>query len=81
MRVLVKLPNSSHINQVFEQVGIAYASRLEPGTEAFTAATRKRKVNAPKKVTVKKGKGCAREKSGCGKDNPAKTETWAERNI
>jgi hypothetical protein len=52
--VLVNLPNGDLLNCVFEQVGVTCASCLEPGTEAFAVATRKRKADASKKVAVKK---------------------------
>jgi hypothetical protein len=52
----VKLPNGGRINQVFEQMGVPYAPRLLPGTEAFQIATKKRKTDVSKKPSAKKMK-------------------------
>jgi hypothetical protein len=38
---MVKLPNAGHLNHVFEQMGVAYAPCLLPGTEAFQATREK----------------------------------------
>jgi hypothetical protein len=50
----VKLPSGGHLNRVFEQIGVSYALRPLPGTEAFMAATKKRKADVSKKTPTKK---------------------------
>jgi hypothetical protein len=40
------LPNGGCLNRVFEKAGVAYGPHLQPGTEASTKATKKRKVDA-----------------------------------
>jgi hypothetical protein len=53
---MVKLPNGGCLNHVFEQMGLAYASRPLPRTEAFLAAKEKCKVEVSKKLIPKKAK-------------------------
>jgi hypothetical protein len=52
------------LNQVFEQMGIAYAPRSMPNTDAFTTAMRKRKFDALGKVAAKKAKVALAKKVG-----------------
>jgi hypothetical protein len=40
------LPNGSCLNRVFEMAGIAYGRRPQPGTEASSEASKKRKVDS-----------------------------------
>jgi hypothetical protein len=60
----VKLSNGGCLNRVFEHMGIAYALHLEPVTEAFVAATRKRRVDDFGKTIVKKAKVAPTKKVG-----------------
>jgi hypothetical protein len=50
--MVVKLPNGGHLNWVFELIGVSYAPRPFPGTEAFATATKKHKAGMSKKVKV-----------------------------
>jgi hypothetical protein len=52
------LLNSGHLNQVFEQMGVPYAPCPLLGTEAFQAATKKRKAEVSKN-RLEKGEGCS----------------------
>jgi hypothetical protein len=62
--ILVMLPNGGRLNRVFEQMGVAYAPRLEPGTKAFTTATKKRKAGSCVKTVVKKARMAPAKKVG-----------------
>jgi hypothetical protein len=42
----VRLRNGGRLNRVFELVEVAYGPRSEPGTEEFTEASKKRKMDA-----------------------------------
>jgi hypothetical protein len=53
---MAKLLNGSCLNHVFEQMGLPYASRPLPGTEASQAVTKKRKFEMSKKLATKKTK-------------------------
>jgi hypothetical protein len=55
----VNLPNGGHLNHIFEQIGLAYAPRPLPWTEAFLAAKEKRKAEVSKKPVAKKVKTMA----------------------
>jgi hypothetical protein len=52
----VKLSNGGRLNRVFEQMGVPYAPRSLPGTEAFQVAMKKQKAEMSKKPSVKKAK-------------------------
>jgi hypothetical protein len=51
---IAKLPNNGRLNPMFEQMGIPYAPRLLPGTEA--SQTQKCKADMSKKAPAKKPK-------------------------
>jgi hypothetical protein len=51
---VASLRNEGRLNCVFELVGVAYRPRLVPGTEAFTEASRKRKMDVTGKTPVKR---------------------------
>jgi hypothetical protein len=52
---MVKLSNGSCLNRVFEHMGVPYAPHPLLGTDAFTVATKKQKVNVSRKTVMKKG--------------------------
>jgi hypothetical protein len=52
----MKLPNGGHFNQVFKQMGVPYTLWPMPVTDAFMAATKKRKANASRRMAAKKAK-------------------------
>jgi hypothetical protein len=52
--MMVKLPNDGHLNWVFKQMGVPYALCPLPGTDAFTAATKKQKADTSRRVVAKK---------------------------
>jgi hypothetical protein len=43
---IVMVLNMGHLNQVFEQAGVPYGPRLEPGSKASKVAAKKRKDDA-----------------------------------
>jgi hypothetical protein len=43
---VASLRNGGHLNRVFELVGVAYKSRLVPGIDAVTKASKKRKMES-----------------------------------
>jgi hypothetical protein len=59
---VANIPNSGHLNRVFEQIGVSYAPHPLPSSEASQVANEKRKAEVSKKPTAKKmkaGKGQA----------------------
>jgi hypothetical protein len=68
------LLNGGRLNQVFEHMGISYASHPLPGTEASSMATRKQKDDMSKKATAKKLKVAQSSKA-------MPTKTIAKRSI
>jgi hypothetical protein len=48
-----KLPNGGQVNRVFEQAGVPYEPRLEPGSEACEQAAKKRKNDVVTGPSVK----------------------------
>jgi hypothetical protein len=57
------LPNGGRLNWVFELADVLYGSRPVPSTDAFTEASRKRKMDAARKMTVKRAKAAEKKKA------------------
>jgi hypothetical protein len=57
------LPNGGRLNWVFELADVLYGSRPVPSTDAFTEASRKRKMDAAGKMTVKRAKAAEKKKA------------------
>jgi hypothetical protein len=55
--ITAKLLNGGCLNQAFKKLGVAYAPHSMSGTNAFTAATRKRKVDVTSRVALVKKVG------------------------
>jgi hypothetical protein len=51
-----KLPNGGHLNHVFEKMGVTYAPRPLPGSEASQAARDEQKAEVSRKPIAKKAK-------------------------
>jgi hypothetical protein len=59
------LPNGSPFNRVFEQAGVVYGPRLEPGSEATKEAAKKRKNDARAGPTGKRAMVSSQEENSC----------------
>jgi hypothetical protein len=64
---LAGLHNKGRLNRVFELAGVAYGSRLVLGTDAFTKASNKRKIDDTGKTPT--GKVSAKRAKVPGKKN------------
>jgi hypothetical protein len=64
--MMMKHPNGGRLNRVLEQIGVAYAPRLLPDSEASQVAWDKRKVEVSKKSAAK------RVKTGMSRSTPSK---------
>jgi hypothetical protein len=53
---IANLLNGGRLNHVFEQMGLAYAPRMLPGTEAFQVAKEKHKAEVSKNWLLKRRK-------------------------
>jgi hypothetical protein len=88
---MVKLSNGSCLNRVFKHMGVPYAPHPLLGTDAFTVATKKQKVNVSRKTVMKKGEVCPsegdpskcgpNEEDKCHEGDPAETKTQTKRYI
>jgi poly(3-hydroxybutyrate) depolymerase len=71
------LPNGGRLNHMFELTGVAYRPHPVPGSDAFTEALKKRKVDATGKAPVK----CPRA-SGNKKGESAKASaSWENASL
>jgi hypothetical protein len=64
------MSNEGHLNRVWEKAGIAYAPRLQPGTDTSMKAARKRKA------CRQAGEGGSKEESYSAESGSAKGEIW-----
>jgi hypothetical protein len=60
---MVGISNGGQLNWVFELAGVLYGPRLVPGTCAFTEASRKRKMDAARKMPIKRVKAPRKNKA------------------
>jgi hypothetical protein len=59
---LAHVRNGGRMNHVFELAGVAYGSRVMPGTDEFTEVVRKRKLDATGKNLSKRPKAAGKRK-------------------
>jgi hypothetical protein len=59
---LASLHNRGQLNHVFELAGVAYGSRVVPGTDEFTEVSRKRRMDATGKNPIKHARTSGKKK-------------------